>query len=345
MTHPTNRIFDSGICLTLEEMQAYNDETLTGKELNRVERHLLDCEMCDDAIEGLKMAPNATSNIEFINTAIDHLTLAKPKVIFPWKIAAAFALIFGSTLTLWLIIPKGEVNKMADKEINNGQQITNSDQAVATTPTETTSNYSKGQVQPIIQSSTEEFKKPIATSEVSKSKFGTMQDVVKNKAVVADENIKEMIAENKSQGTAYAEMETVTSKAVAPSEMSKKTTADLQKEEESEKKEVDNSTAKVYETNQVFLATTKEKKTHSLPQDLYLNTAIKQIESGDFTSAQNNLISYLKMESPKKDQAYWYLSKVYLQKKDNKKAIEMLNAVIKENKSFVKEAQEELTKL
>lgn len=343
MTTPTNRIFDSGVCLTLEEMHAYNNGTLNGKELNRVERHLLDCEMCEDALEGLKNSPNAEANIDFIDDAIDRMTESKPKVIFPWKIAAAFALIFASTLTLWFVIPKNGENKLAEKTVTQEQQLINSDQSVAPEPAQTT--IADPNSQPQTQSSATS-EAPMATSYSAISKNQEVRDeVVADKEVVAEEltitdNVKS------SAGNASSDVAESVAPVAAPAEVSKKAITGKYKEEESMKRESDNiSAAKVFEKGEVTTSATKDYKAVQGSDNLYLTAAITQIENGDYKGAEKNLKEYLKLDSPKKDQAYWYLSKVYLHNNDTKRAKEMLKAVIKENKALVKEAQEELSKL
>lgn len=347
MTSEINRIFDSGECLTLEEMQSYIDERVSGKELNRMERHLLDCEMCNDAMDGLRNTPDAKLNLEHIDDDITELFAMKPEIIFPWQIAAAFALIFVSTLTLWLVIPKADENKLAEKTGTQEQQFINSDQSAATVPAPVASTPPQKQNQTQPQAIVYETQAPMATSYVSIGKNSTIrEEEVTAKVVMADEASRDINAEKSAEGAVMSELQTVSPQSAAPAEMNKKATADKYKEEELKPKdEAAFSSIKNYESSQAVTIGKNDKNSSSLPPELYLNTAITQIESGDYFSAEKNLISYLQLESPKRDQAYWYLSKIYLHNNDDKKAKEMLTAVIKENKSFVKEAQVALTKL
>jgi TolA-binding protein len=101
----------------------------------------------------------------------------------------------------------------------------------------------------------------------------------------------------------------------------------------------------MYESAPAVTMAAKDVKANKIATDEFLNSGIKELEKGEYKKAEQIFISYLAMESPKRDQAYWYLSKIYIHQKDNSKAKKMLNAVIKENKSFVKEAQEALSKL
>lgn len=52
--HPHSHLFSSTGCITEQAMFAYIDNKLSSKERHTVELHLLDCEMCTDALEGLE---------------------------------------------------------------------------------------------------------------------------------------------------------------------------------------------------------------------------------------------------------------------------------------------------
>lgn len=49
-------------CLTRNEMQDYLADRLAGSRLRQVELHLADCELCSDAIDGLKLLTEAETN-------------------------------------------------------------------------------------------------------------------------------------------------------------------------------------------------------------------------------------------------------------------------------------------
>lgn len=110
-------------CLSSQEMLDYTQGILSPKEQHRIEKHLLDCEFCAEAMEGLAVMenPNELLNIEEeLNFDVDAMVASEDddqesnvKVLFPWRIAAAVALIFVSTLTLWLVLPKNNVQDLA----------------------------------------------------------------------------------------------------------------------------------------------------------------------------------------------------------------------------------------
>lgn len=100
-------------CLSRDEMLDYISGKLNDVQQHHVESHLLDCELCQDAMEGLEQL-TSTDKFKVIDArmqeGIDELLeqeeQVKVSVLFPWRMAAAIALIFVSTLVLWLVIPK-----------------------------------------------------------------------------------------------------------------------------------------------------------------------------------------------------------------------------------------------
>ncbi|MBK7682814.1 MAG: hypothetical protein IPJ26_10320 [Bacteroidetes bacterium] len=115
-------------CLSSQEMLDYTQGILSTQEQHRIEKHLLDCEFCSDALEGIQMMENPNSLLaieEELNLEIDSMTSEeeedndeKVKVLFPWRMAAAIVLIFISTFTLWMVIPKNNTQElMSEKSV------------------------------------------------------------------------------------------------------------------------------------------------------------------------------------------------------------------------------------
>lgn len=115
-------------CLSSQEMLDYTQGILSTQEQHRIEKHLLDCEFCSDALEGIQMMKNPNSLLaieEELNLEIDSMTSEeeedndeKVKVLFPWRMAAAIVLIFISTFTLWMVIPKNNTQElMSEKSV------------------------------------------------------------------------------------------------------------------------------------------------------------------------------------------------------------------------------------
>lgn len=100
-------------CLTREEMMAYLSGALSPVELHALEVHLSDCPFCSDALEGVESMENPSMFEDAdheLKLQLEDLTqngkTATVRVLFPWRIAAAFALLLASLATLWLAIPE-----------------------------------------------------------------------------------------------------------------------------------------------------------------------------------------------------------------------------------------------
>jgi len=98
-----NHIFSNTTCISKETMLRYINKQLSKKELYEVEKHMLDCELCSDAFEGMKMATN--SSILFaIDSKIDFRAgggTKKSSVMRNLMVAASVAIIaFGTYFTV-----------------------------------------------------------------------------------------------------------------------------------------------------------------------------------------------------------------------------------------------------
>ena len=100
-----HKIFDTGQCLSKSKLLNYHSGSLSSLESNAVEKHLLTCEMCSDAIEGILLSPNPSFGIGEIDAKIKILTGTVAGSFLNWKsgmaIAASVAgILFGG---FWLI--------------------------------------------------------------------------------------------------------------------------------------------------------------------------------------------------------------------------------------------------
>lgn len=58
MNNNLHKIFSESGCPSSVTLQAYLENTLSGKERHLIEAHLIDCEMCSDELEGLSLLKN-----------------------------------------------------------------------------------------------------------------------------------------------------------------------------------------------------------------------------------------------------------------------------------------------
>ena len=74
MSERLKSIIDNSDCLPEKQMLLYIQGKLNSVEQNKVERHLLDCELCSDALEGLRLIPaeNLKETIALLNQQIDN---------------------------------------------------------------------------------------------------------------------------------------------------------------------------------------------------------------------------------------------------------------------------------
>lgn len=96
-------ILNHSPCPDEKMLEKYTEGKLSAKDKYEIEKHLLDCEMCSDLVEGLQLAMQSntdiTSIVANINTDIDNLSggeFKTKKVIPLWlRYAAVIALLIG----------------------------------------------------------------------------------------------------------------------------------------------------------------------------------------------------------------------------------------------------------
>ena len=98
-------------CLTEQEMTDYIRHRLSPEKRNRVEKHLLECDLCSDAMEGLSMMAN-TDALNSLDELISKRISAKPlagkgKLVsmrINYRVAAALALLVIAGGVLYFIL-------------------------------------------------------------------------------------------------------------------------------------------------------------------------------------------------------------------------------------------------
>lgn len=72
-----NHIFSDTDCLSREQLVGYSKKELPPEEMHAVERHLVECEFCTDALAGFALVPAATDGLEAMDKRMDALLAAK----------------------------------------------------------------------------------------------------------------------------------------------------------------------------------------------------------------------------------------------------------------------------
>ncbi|HIA11552.1 MAG TPA: TonB family protein [Flavobacteriales bacterium] len=137
-------IFSSTECLSQGDLRAYAENSLTEQAQLRVEKHLVDCAFCTDAIEGYRLVNNPVE-FELRTKSIDHQIDAKSSIrsIFlnrdklTYVAAAAVVLIFCSMVFVLIDHASKKTNQLVSDEMkqdNYQRELTKSKQAQTPTP-------------------------------------------------------------------------------------------------------------------------------------------------------------------------------------------------------------------
>ncbi len=121
MNRKLENIIDEGECLSLVKMKKFLEGSLSASELHEAENHLLHCELCSDAIDGLASLPQESflqSNIDFINAQISSKIVSPVPTssqnkysFFNIRYAAAIALLILGAGAAYLLLNQGKDSK------------------------------------------------------------------------------------------------------------------------------------------------------------------------------------------------------------------------------------------
>ena len=86
-----NHIFSATTCISKETMMKYIKHQLSKKELHEVEKHMLDCDLCSDAMAGMKYATNSATILAIDNKIDNRIATGESNPFFRggWLMAAA----------------------------------------------------------------------------------------------------------------------------------------------------------------------------------------------------------------------------------------------------------------
>lgn len=164
-----HKIYSATECISEQKMFDYIDNKLNAKEQHLVEKHLLDCDLCSDALEGLRLLKNR-NQITTINQKISERLIAIPKqeskiVFFNFKtitsIAAAIALLIGGVF----LFNQFAQQKMKENDVAELKKESTPPPAVTINNTE-----------PVPASDTKKLKQPeTITTSTNKLQFETQE--------------------------------------------------------------------------------------------------------------------------------------------------------------------------
>lgn len=90
-------IFTTSDCLSLQQLQDYQNGRLSKAALRRVEEHLIDCALCDGALAGLEQSQNLHQDTK----QIQSLRFGNKKAFPLSRIAAVLAIGFALLVAFW----------------------------------------------------------------------------------------------------------------------------------------------------------------------------------------------------------------------------------------------------
>lgn len=139
-------IYNSSECIPEQTMFDYIDKKLSPKKEHEVEKHLLDCELCSDALEGLSITANRTKIADIRNAVDNHLSNFIPKqetkvvsinISTVFAIAASVILLIGSIFLFNLFFSsKMEMNDVA---LNTSKETSSEESPAPTVITDSNS--------------------------------------------------------------------------------------------------------------------------------------------------------------------------------------------------------------
>ena len=124
MNNNLHNILSSSECLSIQQLQLYAEEKLSEKDVFHIEKHLIECEMCQDTLDGIlamqkkKDLPIYVNQInKGIKQKIDKTKKIKQKRIV-WQVAAAVLFLFvSSALVRFYVNIESETYLSANKKI------------------------------------------------------------------------------------------------------------------------------------------------------------------------------------------------------------------------------------
>lgn len=385
MNMSSNQHQPGGSCIQPEEFTAYLSGQMDSGARHRIEMHLLDCDFCNDAMDGfLEMeSPSALTTINeelqaevdlnLASTAGEDFTKeASVRVLFPWRMAAAVALIAVSTITLYLVIPRQSNQELFTQEykpypaapeptisanepilpeneqLSNGKNNSsvNSDdkknevKVVAVTDAQSLEDATKSPES--VQSEYKLVADEVSAVNESNSESDLFsgvatEETMKDKRLAKEEN--EVTTKATSSAPESIQLSEVQTAAVRSKTSAKKYT------EDSGSKNAFNEGLNYYKKGEYRAALAQFEKAIQHPEaSFYAGSCMLSLENPH--AAIRYFDTYIAGGNPKfKEAAWWYKGLAYLKTDDKKKAKSALEQVITFKGEFEQQARELLRKL
>jgi len=114
-------------CLTPEGIRLFNDGKLTGENLKKIHRHLEECPLCKEAVEGFILIPDHMEQEEVVQDIREglfsllnekrELSQGEMKIrrVYKYVAAAASVIIIAGMFSIYHFLLRQDNNMIADK--------------------------------------------------------------------------------------------------------------------------------------------------------------------------------------------------------------------------------------
>jgi hypothetical protein len=377
MNNKLEHIFGNDLCLTPEQLQAYAEGRLKGKALHEVERHLVSCELCSDALEGIKKLQDKhhlTEAITAIHKKLNHRIQRNPFLIdsfFDLQKAAAVIAILLIAAGGWYYINSLRTNEKLYSQYFEPYQQAKDSLLIQPQVSDGTKPESISKEIPVSSAQKISLNKKVTSTESKPAEEDlsalpaqppTMDDVTSESQVTtgtggaaapattlakSEDNLdEEAVTDVKVVALESAEKKQrkTTTKTASESVREKASSAALHQVEDFPakiKQEYDSSHyQKAFDEAEAFL-----KKNPGNPQALFYS-GISALGLGKEKTAVKRLESCLQTGATEwKDETSWYLALAYIRLNKTNDAAALLQSLAKGNSSRKQEAASLLEKL
>jgi hypothetical protein len=342
MLNKNKNIFIKRNCLSKEELISYAKQTLPEIENHHVEKHLLDCELCTDALDGIYLLkdPSGIKNVsaEMLRRLHEKNPDSKKNSIRPaFLIAAAIVCVFIISGIYFSYIHNAEnlkselaVLPLENKKINDASQPILFKDTDRISLNESTGNSSVGEAKiktpEKVNSQSKDALRPVTTI-VSDSAIN-VKEFAAAVAKPADEIINGNVAANEKP---TVEISSDAEQRYSPAEGNSKTYEYNKRVNDSEGAKTYSNQEKLQKPEAAAMSETALKKNKSGSEKKNIDDSLKEvqkdIENENYKSASIS-IGELSKEYPENMNVKYLSGVVYYKTNEGKKALDCFNAVL-----------------
>jgi hypothetical protein len=344
-------ILDHRDCIPEERMLAYIGGKLSPQEANQVEQHLLECELCSDALEGLKMLPPDKARVitAELNSKIDQRIAETGKAgkVLPfgsfYRLAAVFVLaaLFGGG---YLLVKDSKeknsiaLNQQLQPAVNKDSTVIQFEAPAGSVSQKEESTPLKKEIRfsppPISHDQGEDTVQSLAYSPVIESKDDSKPLVEVSKT--ENGNIK-------SQSDSFYNGNEVAMSKVEISNANQKQASNAIEDYHSSQAAPASTETNSADMSSFEMSAKKASKSKNVSDSTYLNSIFLQAKSNydqkNFDLAANDFEKLVKDTTSKYyDDSKWYLANCYMRTNRNTKARTLLQEISNSNSIHKKEA-------